>query len=299
MTEKKILSKKRIKTFAIDMVYLLIACAMYSFAVDCVLVPNGLTTGGVTGILRMLQTFIPLDFSLMYYIASALIILLVLIFLGKKEAQKIILMAILFPASLLIFEHINFDLLSGDDKLLASIFCGIFMGACVGIIAWRGYSFCGSDAIAKIIKKKLFPDVTLSKCLLAIDTAVIIASIFFFDRNIALYAVVSQIIISRTMDLVIFGVETKLVKMDIISKIPDEVGEYVMREIGRGVSKQTIVGGYTGDEKLQLTVLCSPRESILIRRFIAERDPSAVAYVIQVGNAWGFGFDDIEKEKLY
>lgn len=297
----KISRKKKIKLFAVDMIYLLIACAMYAFAVECVLVPNGLTTGGVTGVIRMLQTFIPLDFSIMYYIASGLIILSVLIFLGRKEAQKIILMALLFPATLLIFEHVKFDLIHGDDKLLASIFCGIFMGACVGITSWRGYSFCGSDAIAKIIKKKIFPEVSLSKCLLAIDTSVIVSSIFFFDRNIALYAVVSQIIISKTMDLVIFGVETKLVRMDIISSIPNEVADYVMNELSRGVSRQTIIGGYTGNEKIQLTVLCSPRESILIRRFLSDHDPSALAYVVQVGNAWGSGtgFDDIAKEKMY
>ena len=47
------------------------------------------------------------------------------------------------------------------------------------------------------------------------------------------------------MDLVIFGVETKLVKMDIISSIPDEVADYVMNELSRGVSRQTIIGGYT------------------------------------------------------
>ena len=103
------------------------------------------------------------------------------------------------------------------------------------------------------------------------------------------------------MDLVIFGVETKLVKMDIISSIPDEVADYVMNELSRGVSRQTIIGGYTGNEKIQLTVLCSPRESILIRRFLSDHDPSALAYVVQVGNAWGSGtgFDDIAKEKMY
>ena len=51
----KISRKKKIKLFAVDMIYLLVACAMYAFAVECVLVPNGLTTGGVTGVIRMLQ----------------------------------------------------------------------------------------------------------------------------------------------------------------------------------------------------------------------------------------------------
>lgn len=64
---------------------------------------------------------------------------------------------LLYPAILFIFERLDFRLLEEKDLLLAAIFCGIFAGACNGFVFWRGYSFCGTESVAKIIKKKWMP----------------------------------------------------------------------------------------------------------------------------------------------
>lgn len=138
----------------------------------------------------------------------------------------------------------------------------------------------------------------MSKILLAIDGCVIIASAFIFGRNIALYALVTQVIISKMVDVVIYGFETKIVQLQIITDEVAQITEYIIHDIGRGVSSRTIMGEYTKQQRTQLNCLCSPRESILIRRKVAELDKGAFVTVLPVETVWGAGtgFTDIDKE---
>jgi uncharacterized membrane-anchored protein YitT (DUF2179 family) len=59
-----------------------------------------------------------------------------------------------------------------------------------------------------------------------------------------------------------------------------------------------VEGGYTRQTRDQLRLLCSPRESISVKRGIAKIDPDAFVTLMQVDSVWGFGkgFGDIKKE---
>jgi len=293
---KKLINKEKIKKFTVDFIFLFLACSVGAFSLTAVMVPNGLTSGGLTGIVRIVQKFIPIDFSILYYGGSIILLVFVTLMMGLKEGRKILMLSVLYPAVLLLFEKFNFSLLEEKDVILAAIFCGVFMGVCSGIVFWRGYSFCGTDAIAKVLKKKLFHNTPLSQILLVIDATIIIGSAFIFGRNIALYALVTQVIFTKTVDFILYGLETKIVQLEIITRYPEEVTAYVMHEISRGVSEIAVLGAYTKTEHRKLVTLCSPRESILIKKFIAGLDKKAFVTVIPVGTVWGNGegFRDIE-----
>ena len=104
---KKTLTRKKFKLGAIDFIFLLAACAINAFAVVSVMIPNGLTAGALTGIVRILQYFVDLDFSVMYYVGAGIILLLSAIFLGFKEVRKIVLLSVLYPTIVFVFEKIN------------------------------------------------------------------------------------------------------------------------------------------------------------------------------------------------
>lgn len=296
--KRKTFTKDNVKMFSVDIIFLVIACAVSAFAVVSVMVPNGLTTGGVTGIVRILQKFVDVDFSVLYYIGSGIILLLSLIFLGFREMRKIVILSLLYPTVIAIFEKFDFSLLSEKDLILAAIFCGVLMGISSGIVFWRGYSFAGADAVAKILKKHLFPQMSLSKLMLGIDGIIILSSALVYDRNIALYALVSQVISTRVIDMVLYGFETKIVQMEIITEKPEELKQYVIEELERGVSSEKVTGEYTKQTHKKLVVLCSPRESALIRKFLARHDRNAFVTLLRVDTVWGTGtgFKDIDKD---
>ena len=277
------------KTRILDYVFIILGCAIGAFATTAVLIPNGLTSGGLTGIVRIIQFFVDVDFSLCYYGGACIILIVVVIALGIKEAQKVFLVTLLYPAIVLIFERIDFQLLEEKDLILAAIFCGVLSGACSGIVFWRGYAFCGTESIAKILKTKLMPQVDISKILLVIDGLIIIGSAVVYGTNIALYALVTQFIISKMVDFILYGMETKIVQLNIITDKTAELTDFVMHELNRGVSSHKIVGEYTGQVRNELTVLCSPRESILIKRKLAELDKNAFVTVLHTDTVWGEG----------
>ncbi len=290
--------KETVKEKLINFIFLLIACAVGAFATTAVMIPNGLTSGGLTGLVRILQNYVDINFSLAYYAGAFLILIVVLVTLGLQEAKKVLAVTILYPAVMFVMELFDFQLLEEKDIILAAIFCGVFSGVCNGIVFWRGYAFCGTESIATILKKKLMPQVDLSKILLALDAAIIIVSAFIFGRNIALYALVTQFIASKMVDFIMYGFETKIVQVNILTTKPDETITFVMRDLNRGVSSRTAVGEFTGQSKKELVVLCSPRESMILKRFLASVDPAAFVTVLHVDTVWGSGkgFTEINKD---
>ena len=76
-----------------------------------------------------------------------------------------------------------------------------------------------------------------------------------------------------------------------------EVADYTVNDIGRGVTNVTVTGEYTKTKREKIVTLCSPRESMLIRKFIASLDKEAFVTVIHVDTVWGkgAGFSDITK----
>ena len=290
--------KETMKQRIIDYFFLILACAIGAFATTAVMIPNGLTIGGLTGIVRIMQYYVSFDFSLIYYAGAFVILIIVIATIGIKEAKKVLVVTIMYPAILFVLELFDFKLLEEKDVILAAIFCGVFSGVCNGIVFWRGYAFCGTESIAKIIKKKFMPQVDISKILLALDACIIIISAFIYGRNIALYALVTQFIASKMVDFIMYGFETKIVQVDIITSKAEETIEFVMKSLDRGVSSRKTVGEFTGKEKKELVVLCSPRESMLLKKFLAQTDPGAFVTVLHVDTVWGSGkgFTSIEKD---
>lgn len=289
----------KIKSKVIDYLLLILACIVGAYATTAVMIPNDLTSGGLTGIVRILQNFVNVDFSLLYYGGAFIILIVVMVTIGFKEAQKVLVVTIMYPAILFILERFDLRLLEQKDTILAAIFCGVFSGICNGIVFWRGYSFCGTESIAKIIKKKFMPQVDISRILLMLDACIIIVSAFIYGTNIALYALVTQFIAAKLVDFIMYGFETKIVEVNVITSKPKSVTQYVLNTLRRGVSSRTITGEFTGEVKKELVILCSPRESMLLKKQLVETDPGAFVTILHVDTVWGEGkgFTDIEKEK--
>ena len=292
------LKKENMKKLGVDLLFIIVGCCISAVSTIGILIPNGLTSGGITGMVRIVQGFVKIDFSIMYYVFAIVILIICAILLGLKEARKILLLTIIYPSVLFIFEHFHFSLLEEKDLFLAAIYCGVLGGICSGLVFSRGYSFGGTDTIAKIIQKKLMLHVGLSQILLVIDGCVIIGSGFLFGRNIALYALITQVIFSKTVDFVMYGFETQAVQLEIITNKHDEVSNYILNDINRGVTNVAVTGAYTKTERHKIVTICSPRESVLIKKRVAKLDPKAFVTVIHVDTVWGNGegFNDILKE---
>lgn len=281
---KKIDYKKAV----LDYVIVGIGCILIAFSITSILKPNGLVSGGVTGITIIFEKLLQIKYTYIYYFLSLSVLALARIVLGKKEALRIIALSILLPLIIIIFERLNINLIQ-NDRMLASVYFGLICGSGVGLVIKRGYSSGGTDTIAKILHNKIFPFISIGGILLGIDGAIIVVSAFIYNLNVALYAIISQIIFMKAADMIIFGLSSRKVKVEIISNKHTEILEYILHSVNRGVSTNEIKGGYMNLNRTKITTICSPRQSMLIKRFIAQYDPDAFVNVLPVISVWGKG----------
>lgn len=282
----------------IDAFYLTLGCSFLSFAITAILKPNNLITGGITGFSIVLEKVIGVPYTWLYYGFSLLVLLATYLLLGKNEARKILLLSVLFPIVLIVFDKIfsGIDMnITKGDMFLSSIYYGIIGGLGIGFFFIRGFSSGGTDSIAKILHIKLFPFISVSQLMAALDILVLCTSVIVFDIRTALYAVITQLVIMKTVEAVLYGFSSKLVKLEIISEEVDTLEQYILKEINRGVTKYPIVGAYSNVSRMKLVTICSQRESMLIKSKIAENDQNAFVSVMTVNSVWGkgVGFDSL------
>lgn len=287
--------RSRFQATAQEIGLALLSVVVGSLGTVSILIPNGLTIGGITGITRIIQNYTNWNYSLTYYALAMIITAIVWIFLGFKEVRKILLMSVAYPAIMLVLELNNVVLIKSDDLFLVAVFCGVVLGVSNGLTFKAGFSSGGADSLAKVVKYRWLPHLGINDITFAINAAIVIASAFVFGLQIALYAVIIIFVSMRVGEAVMYGFSNKIVELDIIPGDADALADYIMNELGRGVSSIEITGEYTGDKRKQLKILCSPRESFLIKRHLAKEDPNSFVSVISIKSVWGRGrgFSDI------
>jgi uncharacterized membrane-anchored protein YitT (DUF2179 family) len=283
--------------YIIDVIYILIGCSLLSFAITVILKPNHLITGGMTGLSIVIEALIGVPYTVIYYGLSLFILFITYVLLGKEEVHKIIILSTILPAFIILFENAfsgKFNFTNGD-MFLSSIYFGIIAGTGVGFFLKRGFSSGGTDTIAKIVHVKVLPFMSISQLVAILDITVVVLSIIVFDLQTALYAIITQVVFMKSLEVVLYGFGSNLLKLEIISEKEEEIEKYILHQVNRGITKYNIVGGYSNLERIKLVTVCSKRESMVIRQEIAKIDQAAFVTVTSIASVWGVGvgFDSL------
>ena len=261
-----------------------------------VMIPNGMTSGGMPGIARLITHFSPVSYSLVYYTLSMVVLIIAYFAMGKAEVRRIIALGFAYPIMLFIFEHIDYEFLRSPDPFLAALLIGIFYGIATGVGYIGGYSSGGTDTLARVIKFKFLNHLRTGDIQMALDVAIITVSAFVFDTNIAVYAIVTAVVAARVISAITVGYGGKFVQFDIITSSKEkreQITEYILKDVNRAVTTHVSRGEYTKEERRTISTICTPAESIKIKKYLAEVDPDAFATVMSLTNVWGKRFQDI------
>lgn len=263
-----------------------------------VMIPNGMTSGGMPGIARLITHFLPVSYSLVYYTLSMVVLIIAFFAMGKAEVKRIIALGFAYPIMLFIFEHINYEFLDSPDPLLAALLIGAFYGIATGVGYIGGYSSGGTDTLARVIKFKFLNHVRTGDIQMAMDICIIAVSAFVFDTNIAMYAIVTAVVAARVISAITVGYGGRFVQFDIIPSSREreqDITDYVLNDVNRAVTSHVSRGEYTLSERRTLSIICTPAESIKIKKYVAEKDPEAFATVMSLTNVWGKRFHDFNE----
>lgn len=272
----------------IDYLIVYLGCMIQAFSIVCILKPNNLTVGGITGLSLTIGKILNMNYTYIYYAMCLLILIAARIVLGMREVKKIILLSTTYPIILILVNQIKFNFLHDTpDKILICIYYGIFMGIGTGLVLKRGFSQGSSDTVAKILHKKLFSFMGISQVLLCIDITILLISGFVFGRTAVLYAIIMQMVYSKTISVVLFGFGSSLVKVVIISSHLDKISTFMSDTINRGYSIGYVYGGHNHIKRKKIISVCSLREAMLIKDFITKVDEDAFINIVPTISAWG------------
>ncbi len=299
--------------------FLIIGNLLSAYTVISILKPNGLMTGGITGLARIIERAFHngfrLDaflnqylFSIVYYLLAILVLISAYLFLGKEDAIKIVFLSLTYPLMLFLFTFINLPSMivlvhtnNGDsftDLLIPTVVYGVLSGFGTGMILRSGYTSGGSDTIAKIVYRRLLPFLNYSQVLLLVDGIIIFSGVFVFGVRIVGYALITKYINMKAIDVMVLGIGNKRVKMEIVSTQYQEITPYIQNYIHRGVTLVDVEGAYSKSKLRQIITICTPRESLQIKNFIALIDEDAFIYVVPSSTVWGKGFRNIHQDEL-
>lgn len=326
---KKIkITKKHIKDFlTINLGVFLMAMA-YSILID----RNKLVIGGVGGIATILSnaiTGLKINSSFIILIINVVLLLIALIFVGKKFFLKTLYTSLIYPVYVFMFEKIILllqdvvpdlsltkeelaiklsDIALGQNAanaimagsyLLVIIFGAVISGFGLGLALKKGASTGGVDIIQQILLDRF--RIPFSISLLMIDgTIVTVAAIYFKDFFMILYGFLFIYLSGVVLDAIVFsGFNSRAVY--IITSDPEAVKNKIYSVLERGVTEIYSRGGYRQEDKKMLVCVMSNNEFYKMKTLILEIDKRAFIFVARVSEVHGEGFtydspEQVEKE---
>lgn len=228
-------------SFLSEYIQIAIGIVLASIGLKAFLLPNGFLDGGVTGIALLVRTFVDIEISYLLPIISIPFLILGYFTMSKR----ILIKSIISILGLALFIHFeNFEVIT-EDKLLISIFGGLFLGAGIGIAIRNGSVLDGSEILGVYLNDRF--GISIGQVILVFNIILFSITAWVLSTEIAMYSILTYIVTAKVTDLIIEGFED-FIGVTIVSKKYALVEEAIMKELGTGMTlyKGTRGVGSTG-----------------------------------------------------
>lgn len=280
-------SKVSVKTTIMEYVFVIVGAAIIALGFNVFLFPNQIASGGVSGISTILYGMFGWNAGLVQYAFNIPLFIAGVLVLGKRFGIKSFVGTITLPFFVILTESWDPWTL---NPLLGSIFGGIVVGLGIGLVFKGNASTGGTDLLAQIITK--LTGLTLGTSVLMIDGVIAVSAALVFDLEKGLFALIGLYVTTKTIDIVQLGFsQSKMVY--IITKEEVKVRDAIYKEINRGVTKLSAIGGYTGEERPVLMVVVYQTEFTKLKQVLKTVDPQAFVIVSDAYEVLGEGFKKV------
>ncbi len=219
-----------------DSFLILLGIVSASIGLKGFLLPNAFIDGGVTGISLILTEITSLSLAIFIVLVNVPFIIMGFSTIGRQFAFR----SLIAIAVLAISVHLLEVPTVTDDKLLIAVFGGFFLGAGIGLAIRGGAVIDGTEVLAIFISKKTA--LTIGDVILLFNILIFSVAAYIFTIEISLYAMLTYLAASKTVDFVVSGIE-EYVGVTIISDHSEEIRLAVIEKMGRGC---TIYDGKRG-----------------------------------------------------
>ncbi len=277
----------KVKRTLLDGVFIFLGTLIYAIGIDMLIIPNKLTSGGLTGIATQLGYLFDIPVGVLVLIMN-----IPLLILGwfKLGGRFVVSTAVATVLSSVLIEMVKLWLPAyNGDRLLVSLFGGAIMGFGISLLYLRGASMGGSDIVSTIINRKV-SYLPIGKISFAINAVVIVSSAFVYGNiENALCSAVGAFVSSKVVDSVLVGADSGNV-LYVVSDKAYDIAATVHQVVGRGATVLSATGTATCQEKRVLMCVVRRHEFVKIKRVIKDMDPTAFVVISDTREVLGNGF---------
>ena len=185
------------------------------------------------------------------------------------------------------------NIVATTDPMLASIIGGVIKGLGLGTIYYVGATTGGVDIVARFLRRR-FPYINFGTLILLMDAVIIAAYAWIFKiYESAMYSLICMFVMSRAVDLVLYGLDNSNICYIVSEHTDDIVSEITLGQLHRGVTLLHAEGAYSHEEKQVIMCVIKRPQIAAIRRMVRAIDPKAFMVVTDAKNVFGKGFDSI------
>ncbi len=257
-----------------------------ALAIVYLFTPNKLAAGGAQGIALVINYYTNLNIGLTMVMINLTLFTAAFFILGRGYGQKTLFSSLGLSLTVFILEKYFYSAPLTTNPMLAAIFGSALMGVGVGIILNRNASIGGTSLMGQIISK--FSFLNPVSCIVMVDLLVTLFAMVVFGVEIGLYQLISVYLTGEVINKVIDGISYRREVM-VITDHKEEVMNYIMMDMRKGVTLLKGKGGYTGKDTDIILSILTRREFIKLKIFIRSIDQKAFISVNMVTEVSAFG----------
>lgn len=275
----------------IDLLAATVGSALWVIAVDAIVIPNDLLSGGLTGIAILINYILPfLPVSVLIYVFN----MPLLIWAWRDINPRFILYTVYAVTIQSIFLETfkNMPSYTGDT-MLACLFGGLCAGIGAGLIIRYHGSSGGSDVIGIVIKKRYGYSVGTVGTIL---NAVIVGLSAIYGLEIAMYTFIFIAVCNIATDKTIEGLSKRYTAI-IISEKPEEMKNEIFQRVHRGVTFLDGRGAFSGVRRQIIYCVVNQYELATLKDIIREVDANAFMALSETNEVYGYFYKKGTKNK--
>lgn len=262
-----------------------IGSLLYTIGVIGFTLPYRFPDAGVMGIAVILKYTIGLAPSISSLVANVL-----LLAWGGRELSKRFVAWTIYNVLLISFllEALNFvQFPVVNDMFLVAIAGGIIKGVGGGLIFRTGVSGGGMDIVIAVLRKRY--GIEVGRYSFYINMVILGVSMGIVGLEKMLYGFVASYVSGQTMDSVLSSFDKRRLVL-IMAKDTKPVVKYISDELHRGSTVLYGEGGFSGEDRPTIMCLLTPRQTMVLKRYLAKNQPRSFMVVSEASEVLGKGF---------
>lgn len=273
----------------------MLGAAIFALGFDLFLIPNGMNTGGVSGLSMVLREL--LGFGSVGVI-QILINLPLFLVGGIKIGKKFFWGSLIgMVSSSLFIDWFSMIPAPQTEVLLGTLYGGVLCGFGIGIVFASGTSTGGSDILVRLLKLR-WRNVPVGQICLCIDLCVaVLTGLVFQDVTKTLYTGITVFVTSRVMDAVVYRFDYSKVAL-IVTKEYEQVAKQVGDRLHRGTTFLYGQGAYSGKETKVVLTAVKRQQLAELKELVTQIDPAAFIIMMEAHQVLGDGFAKYSRDSL-